>query len=499
MHKTLGRYCIFLSLYSIYLLIMLVRAPVQLHGDGFEYLYMTQAFQNHLSPNLTDADIASLQPALIKNNVPTTLNPFNGFFPTKSGLKFSYHFWLYSLVVAPAKISLDGLGLNGLLAFQITNTILFLAALWSVLLLSALEENRKVMLTAFLCVNPAVWYLTWWHPEVFTYSLAILSLVFFTRRQYKTAALFSAIASTQNPPLIFLAGYLAIVDVTQYWPKITIVRLIKTALPFAPAFMPSVFYTIFYGTPNIIYNQGAGLSYITPQKFIDFFLDLNMGILPYMPILLVFFLIVFFKNIWEQSYLGMGWGLTIMIIVLSATQTRNWNSDCAGLMRYAVWVTPLIAFFVIDRIKMAPGWKDLWMGGIAYQLALVVYFGGVTAMISAVEMGPIAKIVLDRFPQFYSPEKETFIERTNHNEDQPGFSLYASHDGEVKKILTNYENFIKFRSLEKNGIAVQDMDAVEKAGLYLKDRDGMHYLNFPNHEIRISNYAELKKVFSHLP
>lgn len=195
---------IVLFFYSIFMLIVTYQAPVKRMGDGFEYLYMTQSFQSHGDPALTDKDINHLDNIITKITGFSNTVPYSGYLKSNTGKYYSYHFWLYSLVNVPTKFLLEKFRLNYLLAFQINNTFFYLLALWSILLFAKIEETRKKIILCVLAISPTIGYLVWWHPEVFTFCLVTIALVFYTRSQHKLAALFTAIASTQNPPLIFL-------------------------------------------------------------------------------------------------------------------------------------------------------------------------------------------------------------------------------------------------------------------------------------------------------
>jgi hypothetical protein len=226
-----------------------------------------------------------------------------------------------------------------------------------------------------------------------------------------------------------------------------------------------------------------------------------MGLFPYTPILLLLFVMVFAKSVYIQNILDVLFGCTLFILVLSATQMGNWNSDCTGLMRYGVWVIPIMAVYTVRGLKWDGFWRGVWSGGIVYQLFVIMFFGGISAKINYVQMTPFAQVILDHFPQLYSPEKETFMERANHMERSGGydfpFSYYASKNGEIKKILTDYENFKKFRTLENIAIEVKDDDALDKAELFLANKEGLRYLNFPNDEIEIINEIKLTQTFIH--
>lgn len=55
-----------------------------IYGDGFEYTYMIEAFQNHFSPDVNKQDILNTQSILKSNNIIINNNPYSGFFKSYS-------------------------------------------------------------------------------------------------------------------------------------------------------------------------------------------------------------------------------------------------------------------------------------------------------------------------------------------------------------------------------------------------------------------------------
>ena len=486
-----------LGLYTLVVLYLILDAPVVRRGDAFEYLYMTQAFQNHWTPNVTTQDFASSEGAIAQNQIPAPQYPNSGFFLTASGLQFSYHFWLYPLVVVPVKILLEAMGFNGLLAFQATNVLLFLSSLWSAAILARLDLGRRIAFTAFLALNPALWYLQWWSPEIFSYSFVIFALVAGTRKQYAVATVLAAFAATQNSPLLFLVGHFMMLGIFDGWPKgarAQFFHLVQFGLAFLPAALPYLFYLYFYQVPSLILANESGWKMIHHQKFLDFFLDWNMGILPYMPALLFLFILGTVKAVLCRSYRSLILVVMILVAVLSTTQTHNWNSDCAGLMRYATWMTPWMAFVILQEISLAGKWRVAWWGGLAFQCIVLASFGGVVANISYVRMTPMAALALNHAPGWYSPYPETFIERTRHQEIKANFAFYAAPNGSIRKILVDSASFQQFAALQNIAYQVQSPTILNQMAAVMGDSEGLRYFDFPDQTVRLIDSGSLKSL-----
>src|SRR5207253_2124894 len=77
--------------------------------------------------------------------------------------------------------------------------------LWVALFRNPAPEWERALFAGLAAVGPALWYLRWPHPEIFTWAFVLISLVLLRRREYPQAAASAAIAALQNPPVVFLA------------------------------------------------------------------------------------------------------------------------------------------------------------------------------------------------------------------------------------------------------------------------------------------------------
>ena len=88
-------------------------------------------------------------------------------------------------------------------------------------------------------------------------------------------------------------------------------------------------------------------------------------------------------------------GVVIFLMILASETTTNWNSGCAGMMRYGVWVVPLLAWLAVAHQPRVPGSSRLVVAGIALQALLVWQYQG---RCSYVRMTPLATLVLSHAP-----------------------------------------------------------------------------------------------------
>ncbi len=165
-----------------------------LFGDGQEYLYMQEAFANHLSPDIRPVDLEKSQQILYANgdkvpdgylnglknfllNNPEPGQQYWGAFIAKNGKAYCYHFWMYSLSCLPVELFLKVFHLNQLKSFQITNLLFLFLVIWYLFFKSKLSESRKLIAGVLFLFSGNIWYIIRTHPEIFLLVSSFFSLV----------------------------------------------------------------------------------------------------------------------------------------------------------------------------------------------------------------------------------------------------------------------------------------------------------------------------------
>lgn len=463
-------------LYSIVLLWYSCTGTVYgLFGDGHEYLGMTVSFHNHLSPDLIREDIILRKVIENKNGITFFSEDldFSGYFESKSGKWYSYHFWIYSLLNIPAFSLLHKLDLNELRCFQITNTFLLLLSLWAIVIFykgSSLNKFWFFMLAAF---NPVLFYIPWTHPEIFSYSFILLSVIFALNSNFRTAVLTSSIASLQNPAITILP--LFFVFACWKWEKCNNKELLMLLLISSISAIPYLFYYINYNTFSLITLCGlANISYVSLNKIGSLFFDVNFGLLPYFPILIpftvIFALISVQKRKWQILQL---WALLLLIALICSTQ-RNWNSGMMYINRYAVLMIPIVLMIAILSTEYFSPKKISTIFTISLIITavitgpLLINYDGV----NYVNNNMLSNYVLTIIPMVYNPPFEVFSERAIHMEvDYIGYLpvIYA-YDGKPRKILTDNQHLSNIEPY----IDPKDIDNLHKE----IEHSGIGYINF---------------------
>jgi hypothetical protein len=106
--------------------------------------------------------------------------------------------------------------------------------------------------------------------------------------------------------------------------------------------------------------------------------------------------------------------LVLMLgLALPSLSTTNWNSDAAGVMRYAFWGAAPLLFLTFAGLRTLPRWP--W---IAVGLVLALQAGAMRHAMryGYTEFSPAARFLLDHAPALYNPEPEIFVERRLHGD-----------------------------------------------------------------------------------
>ncbi|WP_395094512.1 hypothetical protein [Armatimonas sp.] len=415
------------------------RQPPRLLGDGYEYYLMLRSLAAHGTPEAKPEDIAATA-ALLRPLGFELPNPPPGFFPsTREGL-YGYHFWFYSLLGVP----LRWLGL-GFSAFYGLNIGLVLVTSALVLRCRAIAAPRRVALLLLSLVSPVLWYIKWPHPEVFTWCCVLLALVGWEAKRPVWATLAASLGALQNPPVLFLSLLIFVVALREKENR-SGKRLLGLIVALGVAFVPMAFFFIHFQALSMIAKVGgSNPGWITLERVASLFGDLNQGLFFYVPLLLCLGLAGILKATRQRRYKPLLLGATLLLFAIAAATTNNWNSCCSGVMRYGVWMLPVLAWLALESKP------SRWMltTAICLQALIVLYDDPMRSerspgnVFTYTEHLRLARMVLNRAPWLYNPEPEIFVERTLGSEPTPPWKLpVAYHAGErISKILVDDASF----------------------------------------------------------
>jgi hypothetical protein len=276
----------------------------------------------------------------------------------------------------------------------------------------------------------------------------VLAIVLFTRRKFAWAVALASLASMQNQPILVFSTLLAVASACTPVRQSVARKATGVALAWGLGFVPTVFYFMLFGTPNLIAANGeAGVHFITLRKIIGTYFDLNQGMIIYLPGLVLLWMGTLVLAIRRKSFSILLAVTAVGMAVLSAT-TANWNSGAVGLMRYAVWQMPVLAWGAIAVLSSGKRWERRALYSLAASqlvVALVVLAWPAYAP-DYLHHGPVATYVLNHRPALYSPDVDIFWDRTTHFEvadsvkNQSGTITesigFSGPDGLFRKLLT---------------------------------------------------------------
>lgn len=434
-------------------------------GESDDYMLDTISLENRLSLFVLESDLEQA-----KTDFPNQYEYLKSQYPSQFPIKieepiFKAHGWYfgtYSFSCIPAKFLLKTLNLDQSHAFVITNEILYIFSILFVFIKLKTTYKIKFITILMLVLNPAVFYLTWMSSEIMTFALVVISLVYLVNKEHKKAAFFVSLAGTLNPT-IMVYGFAIIVD---YFVKlinenrdnnknniVNIIRfnikdIILLAICFVPSIIPFIYNYINFGVVNL----SAGMSSFNEYwpRFFSYLFDLNLGVLPYFPIILIIYFIFLIIGVYKKNMLTYIFTLAFIGTIGAYSIIFHINCGMTGIARYNVWSVPIMIFFIATQCENLI--KRIMWKRIAYismilssfiSLFVVIGYGGVFPnKVEDMKITPIAEFVLNKCPYMYNPYYNTFMIRVAQITQYGAYKepvIYVQKEGYVRKILVTPE------------------------------------------------------------
>ncbi len=432
------------SLFIIASLVLVVLAlfvvPPICVGDANEYLLMVRAFAAHGSPDIRAGDVDAHIEMLRRNRVTQGLSLDPSYHlgqthTTGSGRSCFQHFWFYSLLAMPLWLLIRAVGGNEMAVLQAMNMLYLCLAVGMALFLGSEKRRDRVWLLLLSLVGPVIWYLLWPHPEVFTWGAVLAAVVLLRAERYGWAALAASLGALQNPPVALL-GLLALVLAAgqRRW-RSCAAAAVGTAL----AFLPVVWSLWCFGVTNLMVARGVtDFSLVSTARVWSVLVDLNQGMLPYVPATLLLGLGGGCLALARGRWRGILILLALLGMILLVAPQRNWNAGCAGMMRYAIWMVPLLAWLAVDHLPRGRNLTLVTAAGLLLQVAILI---GTEDPRDYLRQRAAARFVLSHWPGLYSPDPQIFVERQmGHDLDRWSWRLpvpFVTGEGEVTKLLVD--------------------------------------------------------------
>lgn len=428
-------YLRFALLLAAVLAVLAALFPVALRGDVIEYTLDTVALASHGTPDIRPGDIDRtvvlmegryeelyrLLQDQIRDGVQAV---FPAFARGADGRVYPIHFFGYPMMAAVPFRVLDAFGLPPFKGFQAVN-LSFVLVLGLALLRFFGNPARAVggLLLFMLCFGALYW--TWSSPESVSAAGLLGGLLLFTSGMPVAGSLLAGVAAQQNPtivsffvfaPLLRLClvhergqGMRAALRAT--FDRRTVAGIVAGL---ALASLPILFNLWQYGVPNIIASRFSDPSLVGGARLASFYFDLNQGMIVGIPGVLAALLLWARRGGPRMPVLIALCLLFTLALALPALAVLNWNSDAAGVMRYAFWAAMPLVFSLLLVLRALPRWP--------VPLVLLVALPQLLAMGSAlrhdyVSFAPLPAWILRHAPALYHPEPEIFAERMAGNDN----------------------------------------------------------------------------------
>lgn len=390
----------------------------------------------------------------------------SGFF-TSNGRELTWYFPTYSILCIPMTIALWLMKLPRIYAFSFTNIAILVVALLVVFKCLQASDMRRLLLILLLSIHPAVFYLNYVGAEVTIYSFLIMGAVFWYNRQYHRAAIFVSLAGTMNATVLAVG----IVMILEYLVRLfrkerqagasfavmikkNLGRIIGYGCCYIIGIIPMLYNLILTGHINLTasYDRFTTGKETTLERFVSYLFDLNYGMLPYLPVVIILLFVLFILAIFKKHFRYIEWTLTGFVLVMLYAVMVHINSGMDAIARYNVWGSVLFIFAVtlfFDEILTKPTLQKI----VAFLLSLDILWSGFIVWwygpnradnTAYIFMNPLAVKVLEHSPALYSPLHSTFASRTLYEDgcyeyDTP--VVYKSYeDGTVRKVLATSDD-----------------------------------------------------------
>ncbi len=459
--------------------------PASVYGDGYEYMYQTTSFRNHLSFEVTEQDVEDTAKVFDDGRA---YDKYSDLTLDKDGKAYCNHFGFYSVLVLPLRMLLFKLGYDPTYSFFIFNLILMIAAASVTQIFLKTDDIKKLCLVLLVLLSPAFLYISWVHTEVYIFAFAVMGLVFWHNKKWGISILMVSIAAIQNLgilPLGMMIGidYIIEVFIASKGEKKKVPYLCRKILPYGlfylPAFVPMAMNLIHFGTISVIADKVTDTTDLL-RKAAAFIVDPNIGLIIYVPVMVIGFAVIAIASLVMKVNLRktMLYTLAIAGMLFIVSFERQINCGMNGIMRYCVWIYPVIFFYFVLNFDFAFRNHKLFhilaAGSSVFTAAVMALFLWGPFVYGQNDFSPVAKLILSTCPSVYDPPVGIFYSRCCEHEiyySEDPVSFYDS-EGYSRKIIVSKEALSKLKDGswlivddDLNPIDVKDLDLKE----YLKD------------------------------
>ncbi|MEO6967153.1 MAG: hypothetical protein ABI132_01670 [Rhodanobacteraceae bacterium] len=439
-------------------------------GDGQEYYLVTEALLHHGSPELRDTDLQ--RAAALHDNQQIASNAKwiqtahsdaakdtlgTGYFRSRDGSYFSWHFWLYPSANVPAMALCDALGLSPTTSFVITNCLAVLTAVIFALFLSGYPLRKSVLTVTVILLAGAFYFagdhyfVGWTDPTVFCLALLFIGLICCDIGKPLAGALMFAFAAQQNPPIGILAAAALTWSIQgrlrhdsdrrsrmHYWANVGVVTCVL--------FLSPLFYLWAFGEPSLIASpryHATDPSLITVHRLMSLYFDPHQSVLMQVPAVFIVLPLAYLGVIatrLQNATLHLWLAGLILASALMALPSLTTTSWAVGINRYAVLVAAPLLFAAMLALTALPPRLMLALA-TAFVVIQICSFRVQAPWGS--QINPEVKWVLRKHPDLYNPVPGLLLYRDSPFAIKNTYMLPESRDrqyayiakGHITKVL----------------------------------------------------------------
>lgn len=438
------------------------------------------------------------------------INSLSGRF-TRDGGALTWYFPTYAMVCIPMVVLLRFLGLPAVYAFAYTNFFSVMLVLIAVYKWLKISDRTKMLLIILLSINPIMFYYTLPSGEALIYAFLAIGLIAWYNGWHKRAAVFVSLAGTLNITIMSI-GIIMIIEYgiklisgkkrEESWRcfvKSRIGGVVQYGCCYIIGLIPMIYFYYHTGFINLTasyetFTQGTEQTW---KRFVAYIFDLNFGILPYYPLVLILGIILLINAIIKKNWRCITWFLAFGVNVYLYSVMIHINCGMLGIARYNSWGSLILVFTVClfgEEIAYSKWMNCIQKGGLYVNiivLTLIVYAYGPTGAENTfcADWTPIAQYFLDHFPGLYHPLHSTFNARTNHIDGGYNYELpiiYTGEDGYIRKILAVEDNADQLREMlvSENGNNEQLYEKINK----LNEKESYLSFSYPEKVIMCALY-----------
>lgn len=432
-------------------------------GDSVEYTVGTVAIASHGTPDIRLNDIAKTR-ALLGDAYKAPFDElergmrageqdlYAAFTRGKDGDVYPIHFFGYPLLAALPFKTFELVGAPPFKAFLVVNlAAVFLLGLGLRRFFGS--DTRAWSGLALFALCGGVLYWGWSSPECLSAAMLLAGLLYFTSNAPVRGAILAGLAGWQNPTILFFFGFAPLLKLALDWQAgaglaanlralATRRNIVGLAAGMAVFVLPVLFNFYQYGVPNVIARKFSDPTLVGAERLFSFFFDLNQGMAIGLPGLLAAVLLWSAVIDARARRVAVSVALCALLFTLAlavpALAVLNWNSDAAGMMRYAFWASMPLLFVLLVMLR-GRAWPLPLVAGVAAAQALAMFHA---ASYHYTTFSPLARQMLAHAPGLYHPEPEIFGERSaNHDNYIRADQIYTYRiDGRPIKTLVNMAN-----------------------------------------------------------